>query len=280
MKNALWYWTALAALLLLPSPASAQDASHEMERAPCRTPLGLFSVVIRSPSGEPVEDDMTVWIEREGKSPLQVDFGGNTAWFELLGGNRQHPSVCVGTVAFLAGPGQVVVLLDTDDRPAAQSLSAFVYDVAAHTVKSSVFKIAPFIRPLEVAPGREGLLFHSTFQLDSPFQCQGTCPPVNGVAVTKIEQLPLKPWYELRVEKDRLVPRLSLSETRQRESLSPFFKDDRAFGKAISFEPRKNALRAHGYKLALRADGSKCISLSSSAKPHQQPWQCAPAARQ
>ncbi|HLL06033.1 MAG TPA: hypothetical protein VK539_36005 [Myxococcaceae bacterium] len=155
MKNSPWRCTALVALLLLPLLAYAEDSEHEMERAPCQSPQGLFSVVIRSPSGEPVEDDMTVWIEREGKPP----------------------------------------------------------------------------------------------------------------------------WYELRVEKGRLLPRLSLSQTRERNGLGPFFKDDRAFAKALGFEPRKDALKVSGYKLALRADGSKCLALKKAGSTRDEPWRCVPPAR-
>jgi hypothetical protein len=279
MKNSPWRWTALVTLLLQPLLAHAEDSEHEMERAPCQSPQGLFSVVIRSPTGEPVEDDMTVWIEREGKPPLQVDFGGKTAWFELAAGKTKRPSACAGTVAFLTEPGLVVVLLGTDDRPAAQRLSGFVYDVATHTVKSTVFKGPPFVRPLEVVPGDKGPLFHSTFQLDGQFQCQGTCPEVNGAPVTRIDELPLTPWYELRVEKGRLLPRLSLSETLKRQGLGPFFKDDRAFAKALGFEPRKDTLKVSGYKLALRADGSKCLAFKKAGSTRDEPWRCVPPAR-
>lgn len=280
MRNILWRWMMLAVLLLTPVLGHAEGPDSEMERTRCKSPAGAFDVVIRSPSGQPVEDDMTVWVEREGKPPLRVDFDGKTAWFEFDGGDGKFPSACTGTVAFPAKPGWVVVLLATDDRPEeAEQLSAFVYDPGAHVVRSATFRMEPFISPLEVVPGRDGPLFHSTFEFEGMYGCKNTCPPVQGVAVTRMEETALKHWYELRIEGGRLVLRLSPSEMRQREGFAPFFKDDRSFSEAIGFDPKTNTPKVSVYRLAQRADGSKCIGMRPNGTTVELTWRCIPPPR-
>lgn len=58
MKNTPWLWMAFVALLLTPLRGYAEGPQQEMERARCKSSSGAFDVVIRSPSGQPVEDDI------------------------------------------------------------------------------------------------------------------------------------------------------------------------------------------------------------------------------
>lgn len=120
----------------------------------------------------------------------------------------------------------------------------------------------------------------TSFDVEGLFHCQGQCPQVEGVAVTRMDETALTRWYELRVKKEgRLEPRLSLAEIRQREGFAPFFKDDRSFGEAIGFDPGKNTVQAASYRLALREDGSRCFGLRGGGPAGEGRWWCTPASQ-
>jgi hypothetical protein len=264
--------------------AGAQEEPGEFtQTAHCRHRGVKFDVVLHSPSGDDLGDDMSMWVVPAGGEKEMVDLGWTN--MKVYGFNEVRmgkKSACDKTVAFPISKRRVAVTLWVRGVPNNDELAVIVFDTGSKKVVSKAAGLGEIEKPLLAEPVRGGFVFENSNLGEVVVACgecdynNTACPSVRGRVPSMIRNYLLVAWKRVVVRGEKSVAAVDPLATYRHSPLRVYFKTVGEFKKAFGYDPQIGKFARPLYIEATFEDGKRLLYDPQESydpkKPEEKHW--------
>ncbi len=243
--------------------------SHTTAVASCDMTGRSLQLVMKSFSGESYEDDYTVLVLDSSREPIFAGFEGWLAWFSFVPRSGK-PSPC-DIEAFYDNQGNLVVPMQTNNRPFLNQMAGLLYDPRINRILASEDRLGEVPERAKVERLQNGFSFQEELQPSDTVSCERgrsefelNCGDFRGREIRSSTDEWILVWWDVvhvpGVEGWQKL--LNLSRTWQMAPVRKYFSDEDEFARAFRLDPTNNTVGIYWYRRVLLDNGEQwfCVT--------------------
>jgi len=244
--------------------------SHTMANASCRVGDHQFQLIIKSFSGDPTEDDYTIWII-DNRGPVFASFQGHLAMFSFLSAQVGKSSLC-DMFAFSDDQGEIVIPMQRDDRPFGSQMAGLLYDPARHRILASEEGFGQIPSHPKIERLSNGFSFEEELQPGDSGACgegsDGGCGQFHGQKIRSHTDEWIGVWWDIihTPKTEGWQKRLNLHKTWEAASVRKYFTTPDEFAHAFGLDPIHNVVGTYWYRHLVLENGERWFCVAPAAE--------------